>query len=118
VRCRDARQYCHNLQAAHALWADLARDIRETNVGAAQRKGDTSLRVCMAKLRVGAGVCMRLSKYMQWVCMGMLKMRKTLHGQAQGGCRSIHLDFFCCDLGAPHGHASVGARACVRGTGD
>jgi hypothetical protein len=81
--CSEARQYSRNLRSAHALWARLGKQIRETDVAAAEAQGDTSLRVCMAKLRVGAGVCMRLSKYMQWVCMGMLKMSKTLHGQAK-----------------------------------
>lgn len=37
---------------AHQLWGEMAREVRSTDVAAAESRGDTSLRVCMAKLRV------------------------------------------------------------------
>ncbi len=50
--CRDATAFRSNLSAAHALWAQLAEEVRATNLEAAEAAGDTSLRVCLAKLQV------------------------------------------------------------------
>lgn len=52
VRCgRDAQSFKRNRQAAYQLWAELARKVLETDVAAAEASGDSSLRVCLAKLK-------------------------------------------------------------------
>lgn len=50
--CRDATAFRSNLSAAHALWGQLAEEVRGTDLEAAEAEGDTSLRVCLAKLQV------------------------------------------------------------------
>lgn len=48
----DAAAFSSNLRKAHALWAQLAAEVRATDLAAADAAGDTSLRACLARLRV------------------------------------------------------------------
>lgn len=56
LACRDAAAFTRNLRTAHALWAQLAAEVRATDLAAAEAAGDTSLRVCLAKLKVSTYV--------------------------------------------------------------
>ena len=49
---REAAAFSSNLRKAHALWAQLGAEVRATDLAAADAAGDTSLRACLARIRV------------------------------------------------------------------
>ncbi|GAB4817703.1 hypothetical protein N2152v2_004749 [Parachlorella kessleri] len=48
---REAQEFECGLRYIHHLWAELARETRAIDLAEAEARGDTSLRVCLAKMR-------------------------------------------------------------------